>query len=102
MLAVLIIIHIALFTAASAYALFLNQKHIYEWYNPDRTWITVVGGDVLIGLALLGICYIGALPWDVLTYWITLHATAGVPIIVWQRTRSARRGKQLQELDRRS
>lgn len=97
---VLISIHIALLAASTLYAAFLNQRHVYEWYNPDRTWLTVIGGDVLIGLALLGVVWVGALPTAVIPYWISLHIVAGVPIIVWQRMRTRKRAKRLRDLDR--
>lgn len=100
MIAWLILIHVALAAICTLYALFLNQRHIYEWYNPDRTWMTVIGGDVLIGLALLAIVYLGALPAAALLYWTSLHVVAGIPIIVWQHIRARKRARQIRDLDR--
>lgn len=99
MTAWLILIHITLAAACTGYAAFLNQRRVQEWYQPDRTWVTVIGGDVLIGLALASLVAVGALPADVLAYWTTLHIAAGTPIIVWQRIRATKRARQNQALD---
>lgn len=94
-------IHTLLFIAALGYAKFLNQKHIYEWYNPDRVWMTVVGGDALIGLALGGMVLIGVIPAIVLVLYFSLHIAAGIPIIAWQRGRAARRREKVETIEKR-
>lgn len=99
MVAWLILVHVGLAAAAALYAAFLNQRHVYEWYNPDRTWLTVIGGDVLIGLALAALVALEALPADVLLYWLTLHLCAGTPIIFWQLRRAKKRAAELRKLD---
>ena len=98
----IILVHISLAIGATAYALFLNQKHVYEWYSPDRTWVTVIGGDVLIGSAACALCALGVLPWAVIAYFASLHVAAGAPIIDWQLRRALKRQHELNELDRRS
>jgi len=35
MVAWLILVHVGLAAAAALYAAFLNQRHVYEWYNPE-------------------------------------------------------------------
>lgn len=100
MLGWIILIHVMLCAACVVYAMFLNQRHVYEWYNPNRTWITVVIGDTLIGIALAMVCAIGALPWLVLLFYSTLHIAAGLPIIIWQFQRADARARTLEALDK--
>lgn len=99
MTAWLILIHFALAAVCTGYAVFLNQRRVQEWYQPDRTWVTVIGGDVLIWGALLALVALGALPVVTLAYWITLHLAAGTPIIIWQRLRAKKRADALHKLD---
>lgn len=86
-----IAIYGAVVAAATLYAWILNKPRVYNWYTPDRTWVTVVVGNgiILAGLAL--ICLFYALPWIV--WWIVffLNVAAGVPIITWQNLRNAKR-----------
>lgn len=93
-------IHIALTLACWGYARFLNQRWVYEWYHPDRTWVTVVGGDAIIGCAIGGLCILGIFPWLLLLLYATLHVAAGVPIIVWQFQRETQRRRQIEEIER--
>lgn len=96
-----IVIHLVLFGVALGYAKFLNKKEVYEWYHPDRTWMTVVGGDLLIGIALAAECYIGTLPWMALLLYGTLHVAAGLPIIHWQRRQADERRTTAAAIDQR-
>jgi len=75
-------VHLALFLACVGYAAALQR--VYRWYHPDRTWITVVIGETLVGLALGALCAAGVLPWSAAAYFITLQGAAGLPIIFWQ------------------
>ena len=94
------IVHFVLFLICVGYALFLNQRSVYEWYTPNRTWVTVVGGDTLIGLALAMLCAIDVLPWLALLLYGTLHIAAGTPIIVWQLRRANKRERELEGISR--
>lgn len=100
MLGWIILIHVTLCAACIAYAMFLNQKHVYEWYTPNRTWVTVVIGDALIGIALAMVCAVGVLPWLALLFYGTLHIAAGAPIIIWQLQRADARARTLEALDK--
>lgn len=84
-------LHTALYCAAMAYAKFLNQKHIYEWYSPDRVWMTVVGGDILIWPFISALYFLSLPWWGSAVVYITLHFAAGIPIIRWQRARAKKR-----------
>lgn len=73
-----------LFGAAGFYALILRalRRSVRYTYEPDWTWVTVVIGNALIGLALLGMEQSGV----PLTFVAVLLANvaAGTPIIIWQ------------------
>jgi hypothetical protein len=92
-------LHAALFIAASGYAAFLDQEHIYRRYSPDYVWLTVVGGDILIWPFVAALCLIGIAPEWIPLYYITLHIAAGLPIIRWQFKRKARRRAELEAID---
>jgi hypothetical protein len=94
--------HAALFVASACYAAFLNQKKVHEWYSPNHVWLTVVGGDTLIGLALGALYLIGAVPLAALIFYASLHIAAGLPVISWQRRRAAKRAGELEAIEKRS
>jgi hypothetical protein len=100
-LAEILFIHALLFIAASGYAKFLNQDHIQSWYRPDYVEVTVIGGDLLIWLAIIGLCWFGAFPWSIPLYYITLHIVAGIPIMAWQREKRNQRKRNQEEIKRR-
>lgn len=100
MLKGIIATHLALTIACWGYARFLNRRKVYEWYHPDRTWVTVVGGDALIGCALAALCWLGVFPWLLLLLYATLHIAAGIPIIIWQFQRETQRRKQIDAIER--
>lgn len=85
----LVVIHLALLLICALYAALLQR--VYRAYHPDRTWMTVVGGEGLVGIALAGVCATGALPWEAAAYFITLQGAAGIPIILWQLAQAERR-----------
>src|SRR4051812_22761140 len=91
-------IHLALLALASVYALILSRKRVYEWYHPNRTILAVVGGVVLIGLAVAAECGADALPWSALTLYFTLNAVAGVPIAIWQAGQWRRRRREVRDI----
>lgn len=93
-------IHAVLFIAGIGYAKFLNQKKVHEWYSPDRVWVTVVGGDVLIGLAFGALWLMGIIALLIPALYISLHIAAGLPIISWQQQRAKKRAKELEAIDR--
>lgn len=66
--------------AAGFYALVLSKMRAR--YEPDWTWVTVVIGNGLIGLALWGMELSGVR----ITFLLVLLANiaAGAPIIIWQ------------------
>lgn len=80
--------------SATLYAWVLNKKRVHDWYTPDRTWVTVIGGNAIIlgGFAL--VCSVYMLPW--LLWWIAffLNCAAGAPIIIWQQIRVAKRRRR--------
>jgi hypothetical protein len=94
-------IHAALTLGAWCYAKFLNQKKIHEWYSPDRVYLTVMGGDALIGLALTAFCVLGVLPWLALGLYASLHIAAGLPIIIWQERKTEQRRRDVEAIENR-
>lgn len=93
-------VHAALFIAAIGYAKFLNQKKIHDWYSPDYVWLTVVGGDALIGCAIGALCLVSALPWIAAMLYVSLHIAAGLPIIAWQQRRANKRAQELEAIEK--
>lgn len=91
-------LHTALFVAAWGYAKFLNLDWVYGWYHPDHTWVTVVGGDILIWPFAAGLYWLGFPWWLQAFFYITLHLAAGIPIIYWQRGRAKRRHAEAEAL----
>lgn len=98
-LTTIVLIHILLFAAAWIYARFLNQDRVQEWYRPDYVEVTVIGGDVLIGLAIGALWFTGVLPWVVIPLYISLHLSAGIPIMWWQRKKRHARWAGEQKLN---
>lgn len=94
------LIHLVLFCAAMAYAKFLNQRKVHEWYSPDRVWLTVVGGDVLIGLAFGALWLLDVFSLSVPALYISLHVAAGLPIISWQQHRAETRARVLEAIEK--
>lgn len=86
-----IAIYISLFLVCALYAAILNIKAVHDWYTPDRTIWTVIGGNAIIGFAILAFCILGILP--LLAFWLLLIANvvAGAPIYIWQASQKARR-----------
>jgi len=64
------------------YAIVLH--HIHDRYTPDWIWLTVVGGNLLILMALLALCLTSVLPLAAFFHGAGLNVAAGVPIIIWQ------------------
>ena len=95
------LVHALLFIASSIYALFLNQEHVQAWYRPDRVEVTVIGGDVLIGVAILALTLLGVFDAIVPILYTSLHIVAGVPIMVWQRTKREQRKRNQDAIKRR-
>jgi hypothetical protein len=93
-------IHALLFIAAMGYAKFLNQPHVHEAYSPNYVWVTVVGGDILIGLAFGALWIIGVFPLIVLALYISLHVAAGLPIVYWQQQRALKRARDLEAIEK--
>lgn len=73
------------------YAIVLD-KHP-SWYLPDRTWITVMVGNGLIGLALWALELWG-IPLSI-GHYVLANVAAGMPIIVWQLVQVARRNGEI-------
>jgi hypothetical protein len=96
-----IVIHLLLFSAAWGYAAFLSQKRVYEWYHPDRTILAVIGGVLLVGIALAAEVWVWALPWWVVLLYFTLMAVAGLPIARWQRQQTRERRQTIEAIERR-
>lgn len=70
---------------SALYAWFLNRIH--HRYAPDHIWITVVGGNALIGGMLALWLWLDPLPAAPLAaFWrlLALNIAAGIPIIAWQ------------------
>ena len=76
---------------ALGYAKFLNHERVYGWYHPDHTWVTVVGGDILIWPFAAALYWLGFPWWLNALFYISLHICAGLPIIAWQRARAKKR-----------
>jgi hypothetical protein len=85
-----VVIHAALMLAAWLYAGFLAQPHIYKAYHPHNTYWTVIGGELLVGVAfglqcIVADAWIRTAPLVVAALFITLQGAAAIPIIRWQR-----------------
>jgi hypothetical protein len=93
-------IHALLFIAALGYAKFLNQKKVHEWYSPDYVWLTVAGGDLLIGLAFGALYLLNVFGLIVPLLYISLHIVAGLPIIAWQQSRAHKRARDLELIEK--
>jgi hypothetical protein len=93
-----IVIHLGLFLVSAAYAAFLQR--IYKLYHPDHTWVTVVGGVVLVGGAFALECYVWSIPPIAVLLFATLFAASGIPIIRWQRQQQAERERVRADLER--
>ena len=72
--------------ASSLYAAFLNRIH--HLYAPDHIWITVVGGNALIGGLFAWWLGLDPLPAGATfaPFWrlLALNIAAGIPVIAWQ------------------
>lgn len=96
----LIAIHLTLLLACIGYAALLQR--IYRHYHPDRTYVTVVVGELLVGLAVGATWLIGAIPFDAVILFGTLQTAAGTPIVIWQLDQAARRRQIRSDLERES
>lgn len=94
-------IHALLFIAALGYAAFLDQEHIQKLYRPNYVELTVIGGDLLIWLAVIGLALLGVFPPLLPLYYITLHIVACIPIAKWQRRKRIKRKRNQEEINRR-
>jgi hypothetical protein len=94
-----VVIHLLLFLAAIGYAALLNA--IYELYHPDHTWITVVGGVCLVGVALIAEYAALGPSWLLMPAYFTLNGAAGIPIIRWQRRQARKRRAAAEAIDQR-
>lgn len=101
LIASIALIHALLFLAALGYAAFLNQDHIQKLYRPNYVEVTVIGGDILIWCAVIGMAAIGIFPWSLTGYYISLHIVAGIPIAAWQRKKRLQRRRNQEEIDKR-
>lgn len=79
---IIVLIVLGLAVTTSLYALILH--HIQDKYLPDHTDVTVIIGEMLIGVALGLLCVFGVLPWSSAGYFILLQMAGGVPILIWQ------------------
>jgi hypothetical protein len=88
----------------SVYGATAGASALYAWYlqtldkayEPNWTWVTVVGGNAIIGMAFLAICLL-APPLARVSYFyhlLALNCTAGVPVIIWQ---EGQRRKRIRE-----
>jgi hypothetical protein len=79
-----IVVLLLLAAISTVYSLILQQPAVYTWYAHDRTWVTVVIGNAMIGFALLGWLWFEGMP--LTAFWMLLgcNVAAGIPIIVWQ------------------
>lgn len=75
-------VYVGLAVVCTLYALILQRIH--DIYTPDYIWVTVVIGNLFIGLALLALCQIGVLPIAAFWHLVGLNVAGGMPIIAWQ------------------
>jgi hypothetical protein len=95
------IVYVGLFVQVAIYARFLNQEWVYRWYSPDRIWVTVAGGVLHVGLAIGQLWYAGFFAWQVPFHYTALFITACIPILIWQKSRAAKRQREADAIDRR-
>lgn len=79
---ILVLIYGSLVLITGGYAVLLERLH--DLYTPDWVWLTVVGGNTLIGLALLALCLSGELPMAAFWHLLGLNIAAGCVVITWQ------------------
>lgn len=96
-----IAVHLSLLLCTMGYAAFLNIPAVHDWYTPDHVYLTVIGGNFLIGMHLLALCWLDVLPYDAFWYLVSLNCAAGLVIVLWQirqsrgrRQEQARRGRR--------
>lgn len=68
--------------AAAAYSGFLHT--IQHLYQHDWTWVTVVGGNALIGGFFAAWLYLAGEPLTDFWRLLALNVAAGLPVIAWQ------------------
>lgn len=68
--------------ASAAYAAVLERIH--HLYAPDWIWLTVVGGNAMIGGAFALFCGLGYIPWLAFQLLFAINVAMGVPIVTWQ------------------
>jgi Na+-transporting NADH:ubiquinone oxidoreductase subunit NqrB len=70
--------------ATAAYATWLETyKRSYE---PNWTWVTVVGGNAILGMSFLAICIAAPPTKPSSFFWhlVGVNIAGGMPIILWQ------------------
>ena len=93
----IVAVHLSLVICATLYAAFLNRPVVHDWYTPDRTIYTVIGGNALIGLHMAALCWLGVLPWLAFVYIVTLNVAAGSVIWIWQKLQARERRRKREE-----
>jgi hypothetical protein len=79
----MVYLHLGLAITTAVYSAALHQiRHLYA---PDYIWVTVVGGNMLIGVAYL-LCQLAYPLEGVAAFWLlfSLNVAGGIPVIIWQ------------------
>jgi hypothetical protein len=94
-------IYLSLFLATCIYAVFLNWKPIEEWHRPNWTFLTVIVGNTILGIAFYYICIAEGIPIAAFWAFFYVNLVGGTPIVIWQLWRIWKRWKQNNEIKRR-
>lgn len=81
--------------ASALYAALL--QHLHHRYSPDYTWLTVVGGNALIGATMALFCWLGRIPWQAFWLLVAINVVMGIPIITWQMGQAVARRSRLEQ-----
>lgn len=73
-----------MFIIGVAFAAILDQRGVYHWFYPKRTWVTVVIGVILCGFPWGVLWLMGIVEWFHIVLYATIFAACGAPIGIWQ------------------
>jgi hypothetical protein len=85
--------YISTVLTCTLYSLFLAWIKRTRWnYEPDFTWLTVVGGNAILGFHLWWL-----LGWEVFVVVLLVNIAGGLPVISWQFIELIQRLHQLRQ-----
>lgn len=73
---------------------FVVLERWHDYYTPNYTWTTVVGGNGIILVAAGELYWISELSMRAFIHFFFLNLAAGIIIIIWQLVQNRRRRKE--------